>query len=46
MGCNCGGGRKKYIVTTREGRTETVDSLVAAMAIIRREGGKYQPVKV
>jgi hypothetical protein len=45
MGCNCGGGRKKYVVTTREGRQETVDSLVAAMAIIRREGGKYVPVK-
>lgn len=45
MGCNCGGGRKKYVVTTREGRTETVDSLVAAMAIIRREGGKYTAVK-
>lgn len=47
MACNCGGGRKKkYVVTTKLGRTETVDSLSAAMSIIRREGGKYQPIKV
>jgi hypothetical protein len=47
MACNCGSGRKKkYLVTTKLGRTETVDSLSAAMAVIRREGGKYQPVKV
>jgi hypothetical protein len=45
MGCNCGGAKKKYLVTTKDGRTETVDSLTAAMAIIRREGGKYQPVR-
>jgi len=45
MGCNCGGGKKRYVVTTKDGRVETVDSLTAAMAIIRREGGRYQPVK-
>ena len=46
MGCNCGKNKKKYVVTTKEGRTETVDSLTAAMAIIRREGGKYSPIRV
>jgi hypothetical protein len=45
MACGCG-KKKKYLVTTKEGRQETVDSLSAAMAVIRREGGKYQPVKV
>ena len=46
-GCNCGSGRKKkYVVTTKLGRTETVDSLSAAMSIIRREGGKYETVRV
>jgi hypothetical protein len=45
MGCNCG-KKKKYVVTTKEGRTETVDTLTSAMAIIRKEGGRYQPVKV
>lgn len=45
--CNCGSAKKKkYEVTTKLGRTETVDSLSAAMAIIRREGGRYQPIKV
>jgi hypothetical protein len=47
MGCGCGGSKKKkYVVTTKLGRTETVDSLSAAMAVIRREGGKYQPIRV
>jgi len=47
VGCNCGSGKKKkYVVTTKLGRTETVDSLSAAMAVIRREGGKYVPIKV
>lgn len=45
MGCNCG-KKKKYLVTTKLGRTETVDTLTAAMAIIRKEGGNYQPIKV
>lgn len=44
--CNCGSGKKQYVVTTKAGRTETVNSLSAAMAILRREGGKYQAVKV
>jgi len=45
MACGCG-KKKKYVVTTKEGRTETVDSLSAAMTIIRKEGGRYQPIKV
>lgn len=44
MACNCG-KKKSYLVTTKAGRQETVDSLSAAMSIIRKEGGKYQPVK-
>jgi len=34
------------MVTTKAGRSETVDTLTAAMAIIRKEGGSYKPVKV
>lgn len=45
MACNCG-KTKRYVVTTASGRTETVDSLTAAIAIIRKEGGRYQPIKV
>jgi hypothetical protein len=33
------------VVTTKTGRQETVATLTAAMAIIRKEGGKYQPVR-
>lgn len=45
MGCGCG-KKRKYLVTTKDGRQQTVDSLTAAMALIRKEGGNYQPVKV
>jgi len=44
MGCNCGGKKKKYLVTTKAGEQHTVDSLSAAMAIMRKEGGRYQPI--
>ena len=44
MACNCG-KKKQYLVTTKAGRQETVASLSAAMTIIRKEGGSYQPVK-
>lgn len=44
-GCGCG-KKKHYVVTTKAGRTETVESLTAAMAIIRKEGGSYRPVRV
>jgi len=47
MACGCGKGKtKKYVVTTKAGRTETVDSLSAAMTLIRREGGRWAPIKV
>ena len=46
MGCGCGGKKKKYEVTTKAGTKTTVDSLTAAMALIRREGGTYQPIRV
>ena len=45
MGCGCG-KKKKYQVTTTAGKTETVDTLSAAMAMIRKEGGRYVPIKV
>ena len=44
-GCGCG-KKRSYLVTTKAGRTETVKTLTAAMAIIRKEGGTYQPVRV
>lgn len=45
MGCGCG-KKRKYEVTTKAGDKQIVDTLSAAMAIIRREGGRYQPVKI
>lgn len=45
MGCGCG-KTKKYLVTTKAGETKTVDTLSAAMSLIRKEGGRWQPVKV
>ena len=45
MGCGCG-KKKRYIVTKKDGTTETVDSLVAAMKVIRTHGGHYQQVRV
>lgn len=45
MGCNCG-KKKKYVVTTTAGKQEVVDTLSAAMTLIRKEGGRYQPIKV
>jgi len=44
MACGCGKTRK-YLVTTREGSQQTVDSLSAAMAIVRSQGGHYVIVK-
>lgn len=45
MPCGCG-KKRKYEVTTKDGRKQIVETLSAAMAIIRKEGGRYQPVKV
>lgn len=45
MGCGCG-KKRKYLVTTKAGEQSTVDTLSAAMTIIRREGGNYSPIKV
>lgn len=45
MGCGCG-KKRKYLVTNKAGVQQTVDSLSTAMAIIRKEGGNYQPIKV
>lgn len=46
MGCGCGGKKRKYEVTTKAGEKHLVDTLTAALAIVRREGGRYAPVKV
>lgn len=43
--CKCG-KKRKYQVTTKAGETQVVDTLSAAMAIIRKQGGRYQPIKV
>lgn len=43
--CGCS-KKRKYEVTTRAGDKHTVDTLTAAMALIRKEGGRYVPVKV
>jgi hypothetical protein len=43
MGCGCG-KKRRYLVTTKTGVQTTVDSLSAAMALIRKEGGRYQPI--
>lgn len=46
MGCGCGGAKKRvYVVTTKAGRTVTVDSLSAAIATVRKEGGAYEVVR-
>lgn len=45
MPCGCG-KKRKYQVTTKAGSVQIVDTLSAAMAIIRKEGGRYQPIKV
>ena len=45
MACSGCGKKRQYLVTTKEGRQETVETLSAAMAIIRKEGGRYQPTK-
>jgi hypothetical protein len=44
LACGCSKS-KKYQVTTKDGRVQVVDTLSAAMAVIRKEGGRYQPIK-
>ena len=41
MGCGCGGGKRTYVVTTAAGTVKNVDSLSAAIAVVRKEGGSY-----
>lgn len=45
MACGCG-KKTKYVVTTREGKQVTVDTLTAAMTEVRKHGGTYQRIKV
>lgn len=44
MACGCG-KKRVYIVTTAAGNTKTVDSLNAALTMVRKEGGRYQLAK-
>lgn len=44
MGCNCG-KKTKYEVTTADGQRTTVDTLTAAISLVRAKGGHYQRVK-
>jgi len=45
MACGCGGKKRAYLVTNAQGQQSTVDSLSAAMAIVRSQGGHYVIVK-
>ena len=45
MACGCKGKKRSYVVTTKAGEVKNADSLSAAMAIVRAEGGRYQLVK-
>lgn len=44
-GCGCGQKKRVYVVTTKDGKNKTVDSLSAAIAMVRKEGGAYQVVR-
>ena len=46
MSCGCGKSHRAYLVTTKAGDQKTVDTLTAAMKLVRAEGGTYQIVKV
>lgn len=45
MGCGCGGAKAKqqYEVTTKDGTVVVVDSRTEALALVRKEGGKWRP---
>jgi hypothetical protein len=47
VGCGCSGGKnkQKYEVVTADGRVVEVDSRTAALALVRKEGGKWGPAK-
>jgi len=47
VGCGCGGSKSKqqYEVLTPDGRTIVVDSRTEALAMVRKEGGKWQAKK-
>lgn len=46
MGCGCGKNKRVYVVTKGDGTKETVDSLTAAMRVVRAHGGVYQSMQV
>lgn len=46
MGCGCGNKHRKYEVTKADGSKEVVDSLTAAMRLVRAHGGTYQTIMV
>lgn len=47
MGCGCGGAAKKqqYEVTSKDGKVTVVDSRTEALALVRKQGGKWAPKK-
>jgi hypothetical protein len=46
MACGCG-KKTKYVVTTKDGKQTTVDSLTAAMSEVRKNpGATYTRIKV
>lgn len=42
MGCGCGKTKRVYVVTTKAGSRREVDSLSAAISVVRKEGGSYE----
>lgn len=44
MGCGCS-KKRQYVVTKKDGSVETVDTLTAAMNIVRKHGGSYNLVR-
>ena len=47
MGCGCQGGanKQKYEVVEDNGTVHEVDSRTAALALVRKVGGKWRPKK-
>jgi hypothetical protein len=47
VGCGCGSAKSKqqYEVTKADGEVVVVDSRTEALALVRKEGGKWQAKK-
>lgn len=46
MGCNCGGKSAKsdYLITYKDGTTETVSDIASARIKVAKKGGTYRAV--